>query len=71
MGMSLYPIARITLLSKIYPDRIGSALGVTMATGDLDQSMLPPIAGALAVGLARQVGLGFVIPLLLVATVGI
>jgi MFS family permease len=71
MGLSLYPIARITLLSKIYPDRIGSALGVTMATGDLGQSILPPVAGALAVGIAWQVGLGFVIPFLLVATVGI
>jgi MFS family permease len=71
MGLSLYPIARITLLSKIYPDRIGSALGVTMATGDLGQSILPPIAGALAVGIAWQVGLGFVIPFLLLATVGI
>lgn len=71
MGLSLYPIARITLLSKIYPDRIGSALGVTMATGDLGQSILPPIAGALAVGIGWQVGLGFVIPFLLVATVGL
>ncbi|MFB6311768.1 MAG: nitrate/nitrite transporter [Salinirussus sp.] len=71
MGISLYPVARITMLSKLYPDRIGSALGVTMATGDLGQSILPPIAGALAVGVAWQLGLGYVVPFMLLATIGL
>ncbi|MFC4990564.1 MFS transporter [Saliphagus infecundisoli] len=65
LGQSLYPIARITILSDIYPDRIGSALGVTMATGDLGQTIFPPIAGVLAAAIAWQAGLGFLIPLLL------
>lgn len=65
LGQSLYPIARITILSDIYPHRIGSALGVTMATGDLGQTVLPPIAGVLAAAIAWQAGLGFTIPLLL------
>jgi len=69
VGQSLYPIARITILSDIYPDRIGSALGVTMATGDLGQTVLPPIAGALAAAMAWQAGLGFLIPLLLLVGV--
>ncbi|WP_049916896.1 MFS transporter [Halogeometricum pallidum] len=68
-GQSLYPIARITMLSEIYPDRIGSALGVTMATGDLGQTVLPPVAGVLAAAIAWQAGLLFVVPLLLVAGV--
>ncbi|MDS0296077.1 MFS transporter [Halogeometricum luteum] len=67
LGQSLYPIARITMLSQIYPDRIGSALGVTMATGDLGQTVLPPVAGVLAAAVAWQAGLLFVVPLLLVA----
>lgn len=65
LGLSLYPIARITVLTDIYPDRLGSALGVTMATGDLGQTLLPPIASLLAAVLAWQFGFGFVIPLLL------
>ena len=65
LGQSLYPIARITILADIYADRIGSALGVTMATGDLGQTVLPPIAGAIAAAVAWQAGLGFVVPLLL------
>lgn len=69
LGQSLYPIARITILSDIYPGRIGSALGVTMATGDLGQTVLPPLAGTLAATIAWQAGLGFMIPLLLVVGV--
>lgn len=69
LGQSLYPIARITILSEIYADRIGSALGVTMAMGDLGQTVLPPIAGMLAAAIAWQAGLGFLIPFLLLAGV--
>ncbi len=68
---SLYPIARITILSEIYPERLGSALGLTMATGDLGQTLVPPIAGTLAALLVWQAGLGFVIPLLIIGGVGI
>lgn len=71
LGQSLYPVARITILSHIYPDRIGSALGVTMATGDLGQTVIPPIAGALAAAIAWQVGLGFLILPLFIIGVGI
>jgi MFS family permease len=71
LGQSLYPIARITILSQMYPDRIGRALGVTMATGDLGQTVLPPVAGVLAATVAWQAGLGFLIPLLVVAGIGI
>jgi MFS family permease len=71
LGQSLYPIARITILAKIYPERIGSALGLTMATGDLGQTVLPPIAGAIALALAWQAGIGFMAPLLVVAAVAL
>ena len=64
LGISLYPIARITALSELYPDRIGRALGVTMATGDIGQTILPPIASILTITVAWQAGLSFVIPLL-------
>ncbi len=71
IGQSLYPVARITILTDLYPDRVGSALGVTMATGDLGQTVMPPIAGTLAVVVAWQLGLGFMVPLLLVAAIGL
>lgn len=67
LGHSLFPIARITLLADLYSERLGSALGMTMATGDIGQTVLPPIATVLAATIAWQMGLGFVIPLLLVS----
>ena len=67
LATSLYPIARITILSEVYPERLGSALGLTMATGDLGQTLLPPVAGALAAVVAWQAGLGVLIPALLLA----
>ncbi len=71
LATSLYPIARITILSEIYPEQLGSALGLTMATGDIGQTLVPPIAGTLAALLVWQAGLGFVIPLLIVGAVGL
>ncbi|WP_135665500.1 MFS transporter [Halorhabdus rudnickae] len=71
LGQSLYPIARITILTDMYPDRIGSALGVTMATGDLGQTVFPPIAGAVAAAVAWQAGLGMMIPGLLVGALAL
>jgi ACS family hexuronate transporter-like MFS transporter len=71
LSQSLYPIARLTTLSDIYPDRIGSALGMTMAAGDLGQTVLPPIVGALAAAIAWQAGFWFLIPLFLLAGISI
>lgn len=71
VGQSLYPIARITALAELYPERLGSALGVTMAGGDVGQTVLPPVAGVITVAFVWQFGLGFVLPLLLLAAVGV
>jgi len=71
LATSLYPIARITVLSETYPDRLGSALGISMASGDLGQTLGPPAAGAVAALLVWQAGLGVVIPLLIGGGVGI
>jgi MFS family permease len=71
LGHSLYPIARITLLSNLYAGRLGTALGVTMAAGDIGQTVLPPLATVLAAIIAWQAGLGFVIPFLGLSAIGI
>ncbi|USZ67404.1 MFS transporter [Halorussus salilacus] len=68
---ALYGVARFTILTTTYPERGGTAIGLTMAAGDLGNSLLPPLAGALAVALAWQLGFGLAIPLLVVAAVGI
>lgn len=71
LGLSLYPIARITILTDIYPDNIGSAIGVTMATGDVGQTVLPPVAGVIAAWAAWQLGFLALVPVFLVVAVGI
>ena len=69
VGRSPYPVARITTLSELYPDRIGRALGLTMATGDLGQTVLPPIAGVLTAAIAWRAGVDFVLPLFVLIAV--
>lgn len=63
-GMSIFTIARITALSELHPDRLGGALGITMATGDVGQTVIPPLAGAIALYIAWQAGFGFIVPFL-------
>lgn len=71
VGTALYGVSRFTILEKIYPDRLGTATGVTMAAGDLGNSIMPPAAGFIAVVAAWQFGFGFAIPLFLLAAVGL
>ncbi|WP_418282262.1 MFS transporter [Halorubrum sp. DTA98] len=71
LSTALYGVGRFTVLSKVYPDNDGLAIGVTMAAGDLGNAVLPPIAGFLAVTFVWQVGFAIAIPAFLVAAVGI
>lgn len=71
IGTALYGVSRFTILEKIYPDRLGTATGITMAAGDLGNSVMPPAAGFIAVVAAWQFSFGFAIPLFLLAAVGL
>ncbi len=71
IGTALYGVSRFTILEKIYPDRLGTATGITMAAGDLGNSIMPPAAGFIAVVAAWQFGFGFAIPLFLLAAVSL
>lgn len=68
LALSLYAVARYTLLATIYPDRLGAANGVASAASDTGQSVLPPLAGLITGVAAWQFGLGFSIPLFLFMT---
>ena len=71
LGTALYGVSRFTILDKIYPDQLGTATGVTMAAGDLGNSVMPPAAGFIAAAVAWQYGFGFAVPLFLLAAVGL
>ena len=67
LGTALYGVSRFTVLERIYPDQLGTATGVTMAAGDVGNSLMPPAAGFVAAAIAWQVGFGFAVPLFAVA----
>ncbi|WP_254546744.1 MFS transporter [Halomarina pelagica] len=71
LGSGLYAPPRVTVLSRIYPDRDGTALGVTFAVGNLGASLLPLVAGGLAVLLGWRFGFGFVVAPLAVVGVAL
>ena len=71
LGTALYGVSRFTILKDIYPERLGTATGVTMAAGDVGNAVMPPAAGFIASAIAWQYGFGFAIPLFLLAAVGL
>jgi len=68
---ALYGVSRFTILSRLYPDNDGAAVGLTMAAGDLGNAALPPVAGFLTVAVAWRAGIGFAAPFFLVAAAGL
>lgn len=68
---ALFGVVRLSALSDVYPDRVGTAIGIMSAVGDLGNTILPPIASVFAVALAWQFGFGFTVVLFAVVAVGI
>jgi len=71
LGTALYGVARFTILRDLYPEKLGTATGVTMAVGDLGNAVMPPTAGFIAVAIGWRFGLGFAIPLFAIAAVAL
>ncbi|WP_227356455.1 MFS transporter [Haladaptatus salinisoli] len=71
LGSGLYAPPRVTVLSRIYPDRDGTALGATFAVGNLGAAGLPLVAGALALWFHWRAGFGFVVPPLVLVAFGL
>jgi predicted MFS family arabinose efflux permease len=71
LGSGLYAPPRVTVLSRAYPERDGTALGVTFAVGNLGAAMLPVIAAVLAVRFGWRAGFAVVVPPLVVVAVGL
>lgn len=68
---ALYGPTRFTILSEIYPDRSGSAIGLTMSAGSIGNATFPVIATATAAVLGWRYGFGFFFPLFLFALVSL
>ncbi|ELY38696.1 major facilitator superfamily MFS_1 [Halalkalicoccus jeotgali B3] len=70
LGTALYGVSRFTALSEIYPNKDGSAIGVTMAAGEAGNVVMPAIAGVVAV-VAWQLSFGIAIPLFVLVGVSL
>ena len=64
-GSGLYATTRATVLSDIYPERSSTAMGFIQAFGNVGTTVLPPIAGFLAVLVSWRLGIGFLLPIAL------
>lgn len=68
LGTALYGVARFTAAAALYPDNDGTAIGVTLAAGQIGNALLPPVAGAITAAAAWQFGFGFTVPIFLAVT---
>ncbi len=69
LGTALYGVARFTAAAALYPENDGTAIGVTLAAGQIGNALLPAVAGAITAATAWQLGFGFTIPIFLLVTV--
>jgi len=65
---ALFGPARFPMLSAVFPNRAGTAIGSVQAAGNLGNTVLPFIAGVLASAGGWQLGFGFVSPLFAIGT---
>jgi len=68
---ALFGVVRITAISAVYPDRIGTAFGLISAAGDVGNTLFPPAAGLVAAVLAWQLGFGLAVPMFALVAVAI
>lgn len=61
----LFATPRVTLLTRLYPDRSGTAIGAVMSLGNVGASALPIAAGLLAAAVGWRLGFGLAVPLFL------
>jgi len=62
---------RYAVLSDTYDEYDGTAIGLTLAAGNIGNSVLPMIAGICAAYTSWRLGFGILIPLFFLTTVGI
>lgn len=71
LGAGLFATPRFTVLSDIYPEQDGTALGVSAAAGNIGNAGLPVIAAVITSYIGWRFGFGFMIPLFLLVGLGL
>lgn len=68
---ALYGPTRFTIFSDVYSTRAGTAVGVTMAAGNVGNTILPAVAAVVATTLSWRFGFGVLIPVFVLVTVAL
>jgi len=71
LALGLFGVARYTVMEDLFPERIGTAVGIALAAADAGQTVLPPAASFVAAALIWQLGFAFTIPLFALVAVSI
>lgn len=68
---ALYGPARFTVMTRVYPEYAGTAIGLTQASGQIGNMVLPALSGIVATLFVWQAGVLYITPLFVIAGVGI
>jgi Sugar phosphate permease len=71
LATALYGPTRFTVLTDIYPDQSGSAIGLSMAAGNVGNAVFPVVAAAVAGLIGWRAGFGVFVPLFALVAVGL
>jgi predicted MFS family arabinose efflux permease len=71
LGMGAYGSPRVMVLSNVYPERDGTAIGITFSAGHVGTSVLPFVAGLVALSFGWRAGFLSVVPLFLLVALGL
>lgn len=66
-----YGPIRYSILSDIYAERDGTAIGVTLGAGNVGNSVLPVVAGVLATYASWRLGFGVLVPLFVLVAIAL
>ncbi|AXG09401.1 MFS transporter [Haloplanus rubicundus] len=71
VGVGLYGTTRLTVLSDVFTDRTGTAIGIAQATGNVGTMALPPLAATIAAAVGWRLGFGALVPAFAVVAVAL
>ena len=71
LGTGLYATPRVMVVSRLYPDRSDTALGVVFASGNVGNTVLPAAAGVVATSVGWRVGFLALAPAFAVVAVAV
>ncbi|MFB6301914.1 MAG: MFS transporter [Haloferacaceae archaeon] len=71
LGTGVFATPRVMIVSRVFPHRATTALGVVFAAGNVGNTVLPALAGLIAAALGWRVGFLAVAPLFVLAAVGL